>query len=64
MQVLDYLFASEHPAAQLIKEYEVLLQDERADAGRFSEVLQKMEELQVRDYESKVKTIITRLELE
>lgn len=63
MKVLDYLFASPNPTAQLLKQYESLLEKGELEGEEFAKILEQMEELQVWDYESKVHTIISRLEL-
>ncbi len=63
LTVLDELFATEHPSAKIIKEYESLLIDPQADADRLHEVISQMEEHKAREYESKIQIIISKLNL-
>lgn len=60
---MDYLFGGEHPAAQLIKAYEAASSSENTDSEAFQNLLLQIEEAHAREYESKVKTIISRLQL-
>lgn len=62
--VLDYLFNSLDPRAQLIKNYESSLQNPSTfSSSQVEQILLQIEQTQARDYESKVKTIISRLQL-
>jgi len=70
MTVLDALFAYDSEIGQLIRNYEAALMETEQnpdDSGlrqiRIQELLAKIEELDAREYEVKVKTIISQLQL-
>ena len=60
--VLDEVFQTDHKAASLIKEYEELMY--MADSERLAEIIHLLDEYQVWSYQSKVDTILSRLQLQ
>ena len=64
LSVLDYLFSQGDNRGQLIKQYEASLKNPQAlSPDQMNDLLIQLESLQARDYESKVQTIISRLNL-
>lgn len=61
--VIDTLFNTTNPLAQLIKEYENILQDPNVDNNKLSNLIEEIEEKQAREYEIKVKTIVSKLQI-
>lgn len=61
--IAEELFAISHPAASLIREYEWLVQNPDTDPERFQQLFDEIDAIQAWDYESKVNTIISRLQL-
>lgn len=64
LSVLDYLFSAWDARGQLIKHYEASLSaPDHYSAEQINDLLVQLEALNARDYESKVQTIISRLNL-
>ena len=64
LSVLDYLFSQGDNRGQLIKQYEASLENPQSlSPDQMNDLLIQLESLQARDYESKVQTIISRLNL-
>lgn len=64
LSVLDYLFSQGDNRGQLIKQYEASLENPQSlSPDQMNNLLIQLESLQARDYESKVQTIISRLNL-
>ena len=61
--IAEELFAISHPAASLIREYEWLVQNPDTDPERFQQLFDEIDAIQAWEYESKVNTIISRLQL-
>jgi ATP-binding cassette subfamily F protein uup len=64
MKVMDVLFSLEHPHSTLIKHYETLLLDPDHDSYEMETILAKIEAVDARWYETQVKTIISKLQLQ
>ncbi len=62
--VADTVFETDHRAAELIKSYEALLYTSNIDAEQSTEIIAALDEEQVRSYQSKVDTILARLQLQ
>jgi len=63
MLVIDTLFDADNELVQLIKKYEQLTQNQITDDSKLHETIEKMEELDARSYETKVKTIVSKLQI-
>ena len=64
LSVLDCLFSQGDNRGQLIKQYEASLENPQSlSPDQMNDLLIQLESLQARDYESKVQTIISRLNL-
>lgn len=64
LSVLDYLFSQGDNRGQLIKQYEASLENPQSlSPDQMNDLLIQLESFQARDYESKVQTIISRLNL-
>lgn len=62
--VFDYLFSQGSEKGKLLKKYELALQNPSSTTPEaMHHILDEMEKLQVRDYQSQVQTIIARLQL-
>lgn len=61
--VADTVFETDHHSAQLIRDYEALLHDQDKNLELLSEIMFRLDEYQVWDYQSKVDTILARLQL-
>lgn len=61
MSVIDNVFKNNNPVMQLIKEYELAVEDH--DADKINELLPRMEDASAWDFESKVEQILTRLNI-
>ncbi len=61
--VADILFDNDNPLAQLIKKYERLVQDPNVDTEILSKIIEEIEEKHARNYETKIKTIISKLQI-
>lgn len=61
--VIDALFDVENELTQTIKIYEQLLANPETDADQLHMIIEKMEEMQAREYETKVKTIVSKLQI-
>lgn len=59
--VKDILFNDENEVARVVREYEACLQHPSVDADHMQRVLERMEELNAWDYESKVHEVIEKL---
>lgn len=62
--VADTVFETDHFAAALIKEYEALLHGEIMDPEVLNEIIIALDEHQIWSYQSKVDTILARLQLQ
>lgn len=62
--VADAVFETDHLAAGLIKRYEALLHSESPDSEDLNQVIAALDEHQVWSYQSKVDTILARLQLQ
>ena len=63
-KVIDELFANEkNEALQTIKNYEKALNDKNFDQDKLNEILNKIDELNAWEYESKIKTIVSKLQI-
>ena len=60
MIVLDALLSHDTPFGQLIKRYETMILDPETDSTELQDVLAEIEEKHAREYEVKVKTIISK----
>jgi ATP-binding cassette subfamily F protein uup len=63
LSVIDSLFDNDNELTQTIKKYEQLVQDPNSSPEELSTIVEKMEEIQARDYENKIKTIVSRLKI-
>ncbi len=63
MVVMEALFHHDHPLWQLIKRYENMILDPHTDDHAMQEVLAEIEQQNAWEYETKVKTIIAKLQL-
>lgn len=63
MSVLEAVFHHDHPLGQLIKRYEQMLLDPETDDEALQEVLAEIEEKHAREYETRAKTVISKLQL-
>jgi len=62
--VIDELFGNEeNEALQVIKRYEQILSDPDFDQDELNNVLSKIDELNAWEYEAKVKTIVSKLQI-
>ncbi|HTF19206.1 MAG TPA: ABC-F family ATP-binding cassette domain-containing protein [Chryseolinea sp.] len=59
--VKEILFSDDNEIARVVREYEACLQNPAVDANHMQRVLEKMEELNAWDYESKVHEVIEKL---
>jgi ATP-binding cassette subfamily F protein uup len=59
--VKDVLFSDDNEVARVVREYEACLQNPSVDGDHMQRVLEKMEELNAWDYESKVHEVIEKL---
>lgn len=59
--VKDVLFNDDNEIARVVREYEACLQNPAVDANHMQRVLEKMEEMNAWDYESKVHEVIEKL---
>ncbi len=62
-KVIDILFDDENQIAQTIKKYEQILIDPNFDQEELNNILTKIDELNAWEYESKVKTIVSKLQI-
>jgi len=63
MSVRDALYIYDNPIGQLLRRYELLLLDPDADQIIIHTTLQEIEKIHAREYEVKLKTIISQLQL-
>ena len=63
MSVLDALFTHDHATGQLIRRYEKILLDPHADDTELHDILAQIEETHAWEYETQVKTVISKLHL-
>lgn len=61
--VIDCLFSTNHPSAQIIKKYEQMIISTDADPDELNEVIVQMEENKAWEYESKVNIILSKLNI-
>lgn len=59
--VKDVLFSDDNEVARVVREYEACLQHPSVDPDHMQKILERMEELNAWDYESKVHEVIERL---
>lgn len=62
--VADALFTSNDPAVQAIKNYEKILSDSNFAQEDLNEILSQIEQLKAREYEYKIKIIISKLQID
>ena len=62
--VADEVFETDHHSAQLIRDYEELLHNPAKDSESFTKLMVDLDEHQIRDYQSKVDTILAKLQLQ
>lgn len=62
--VADEVFETDHCSAQLIRDYEELLHNPAKDSESFTKLMVDLDEHQIRDYQSKVDTILAKLQLQ
>lgn len=63
ISVRDAIFSYQHPIGQLIVQYEQLIQEPLADPVLVQSLLEQIESTHAREYEAKVKSIISQLQL-
>lgn len=62
-KVIDILFHDENEITQVIKQYEQILTEPYFDQDKFNDILIRIDELNAWEYESKVKTIVSKLKI-
>jgi ATP-binding cassette subfamily F protein uup len=62
-KVIDVLFNEDNEIAQVIKRYEQILADPDFDQDELNNILAKIDELNAWEYEAKVKTIVSKLQI-
>ncbi|MEI8280509.1 MAG: ABC-F family ATP-binding cassette domain-containing protein [Bacteroidota bacterium] len=63
LSVLDNIFHYKHPVAEVLREYERILDSEDKDTHALSEILGKIDELGAWEFEGKVKQILGKLNI-
>jgi len=63
MLVENALFDSDNMLAQTLKRYENLVNDPNSSQTDLQDIMDKMEELDAREYETKIKTIVSKLRI-
>lgn len=63
MMVWDALFSHDNDQGKLIKRYEQLLLSPNTDSEALEAIMREIEEKNAREYEVKVKTVISKLQL-
>ena len=61
--ILENIFAQDHPTLKAIREYELLSEEEEPDVDRFTEAIEKMDELNAWHFDTKVKQILGKLNI-
>ncbi len=61
--VLDAVFESDTEITRIIKQYEALIHQPEADAAALQQVLTRMDDLKVWDFEARVRELLTRFNL-
>jgi ATP-binding cassette subfamily F protein uup len=61
--ILENIFAQDHPILKAIREYELLSEEEEPDVHRFTEAIEKMDELNAWHFDTKVKQILGKLNI-
>ncbi|SFE26698.1 ATP-binding cassette, subfamily F, uup [Chitinophaga sp. CF118] len=61
--ILENIFAQDHPILKAIKEYELLSDEEEPDIDRFTEAIERMDELNAWHFDTKVKQILGKLNI-
>jgi len=61
--ILENIFAQDHPILKAIREYELLSEEEEPDVDRFTEAIEKMDELNAWHFDTKVKQILGKLNI-
>ncbi len=62
-KVIDVLFDDDNEISQIIKTYEQILIDPKLNHDKLNDILNKIDVLNAREYESKVKTIVSKLQI-
>jgi len=61
--ILENIFAQDHPILKAIREYELLSEEEEPDVHKFTEAIEKMDELNAWHFDTKVKQILGKLNI-
>lgn len=61
--ILENIFAQDHPTLKAIREYELLSEEAEPDVDRFTEAIEKMDELNAWHFDTKVKQILGKLNI-
>lgn len=61
--VLDNIFFHNHPIINIIKEYELLSEEENPDPDKLSDAIIKMDDLGAWDFDAKVKLVLDKLKI-
>jgi ATP-binding cassette subfamily F protein uup len=61
--ILENIFAQDHPILKAIREYELLSEEEEPDMYRFTDAIEKMDELNAWHFDTKVKQILGKLNI-
>lgn len=61
--VLDNIFFHNHPIINVIKEYELLSEEENPDPDKLSDAIIKMDDLGAWDFDAKVKLVLDKLKI-
>src|SRR5262249_29148554 len=63
LSVLDNIFHYKHPVAEVLRDYEQLLNHSEKDTHKLPEILARIDELNAWDFEAKVKQILGKLNI-